>query len=472
MMSRSKVWSALMLSSVCVVGCDDPPLQEVPPAFGAPDAGWPAFVEDASIEAGPTPRVGPVFGVVTSDYSATSLSLLDEQGNVIADDYLNSGSARSGLVTALSGDVTLPSASGESDVLVILDRFKTDVVTRIRLSDATVLGQVKTHTPPAQTTENAYSSNPHDYVALAPNSAWISRVEPNLDPSVAEIDRGTDLLRLDPSTMMRTNERIDLSALNTKGTRTNMMTMQREEVDVFARPSRMVRIGDLLVVGLGRMSFDFSAYATGMIALANTQTRTATGFELPGLAVCSSVEEVPGQADMVLVGCSGFRRAPADPRATGGIALVRITNGAAQVVHLYRASEHPNDPAATNNIFSLGGTLVGAVAHGTRATPAMGDKPAVTASPDKLVVLDLATGSVVRELISAEVAFSIGGGLYDPATNLVLVPDSTIDANKKPTAGIRRFRYTAPSTFGELPIVKVGEKLNMPVRSIEFLGSH
>lgn len=457
-----------------LAACDDPPEQSGPPTFGLdgsaelPDASTATDGALAENDAA-APRVGPAFGVVSSDYTATSISLLDEQGNVVADNYLNSGSARAGLVTALSGDVTLPSLSGENGVLVVLDRYRTDVITRVRLSDGAILGQVKTHTPPTQTTENAYSSNPHDYVFFEPTSAWISRHEPNLDPGVAEIDRGTDLLRIDPGTMQRTSDRIDLSVLNTTGTRTNTMTMQPEQVDVYARPSRLTRLGNTLVVGLSRLSFDFSTYGTGAIAIVDVQTRAVTGFELSGLANCSEVGPVRGASDQVLVGCSGFRGQGSDPRTTGGIALVRIANGAGQLLHIWRAAEHPNDPTATNNVFSLGGTLVGAVSFGAREAAAMGSMPATPARPDQLLVLDLATGVVLRELFRAEAPYSLGGGLFDPDTGLVLVPDASVDANKRPTAGVRRFRFTAPSTFEELPLVKVAESLNMPVRTIDFL---
>jgi hypothetical protein len=470
---------ARLLSVACLavsVGCDDPPEQSGPPTFGGsndsatadggasapalPDAGVGAMLPSA-------PRTGPQFAVLSSDYSATSVSLLDVRGEVVADDYINSGAVRAGLVSALSGDVALPTRSGEQGVLVLLDRFRADVITRIRLADAQILGQVKTHTPPTQATSNAYSSNPHDYVRIDDTTAWVTRQNPNLDPSVPEIDRGTDLLRIDPSTMQRTGERIDLSVFNTKGTRVNPDTRLAEEVDVFARPSRMVRIGDTLVVALARMSFDFSAKGSGMVALVDLKTRAVRSLELPGLAFCSDVSAVPAQPDAVVVGCTAFQRE--DPRLTAGIAMLRVVQGDAQLLHIWRASEHPSDPVASNNVLALGGSLVGAVAFGASAQPAMGALPATQAAPDRFMILDLASGALVKELFRVDGAFNMGPGIFDGESGLLLLPDASVDADKKPTAGIRRFRFTAPSTFEELPTVKVASQLNMPVRAISPL---
>src|ERR1700753_357244 len=80
------------------------------------------------------------FAVVESDYTATAISLLDADGELLRDDFIDSASAMSGLVSALSGDVVLPTRSGQPGVLTLIDRLKTDVVTRIQLPEGKVLG--------------------------------------------------------------------------------------------------------------------------------------------------------------------------------------------------------------------------------------------------------------------------------------------------------------------------------------------
>ncbi|MFI5308898.1 MAG: hypothetical protein ACHQ53_16185, partial [Polyangiales bacterium] len=201
-----------------------------------------AAASDASSRAGlePTPRG---YAVVSTDYSVTSVSLLKPDGTPLQRDFVDSGSSSAGLVTALSGDVILPTRAGDPGVLVLLDRFRTDVVTRIDLRSGEILGQVKTIAPNAQS-NTTYSSNPHDYVYIDPGTAWITRYEPNTNAGAGDADLGADLLRLDPTRFVRTGDRIDFSQWNGLADRTNPDTGEHESVTVYARPSGLVRLGD------------------------------------------------------------------------------------------------------------------------------------------------------------------------------------------------------------------------------------
>ncbi len=437
-----------------LTACDSPP-----EAMGRPALGDAGFMDvDAGVDA-EAPRMGPSYAVLSSDYTASSISILDHEGNVVADDYIHSGSTSAGLVTTLSGGVTLPSRSGEHGVLVILDRFMSDVITRIRLSDGAILGQVKAHTPPAEGAQGGYSSNPQDYVLIDEHTAWVSRYEPNLDPAPAPIDRGTDLLRIDPSTMQRTDERIDLSAFDTTGARVDPDTQQEEEVKIFARPSLMVRVGEQLVVGLSRLAFDFSAIAEGAVALVDLPTRSAQAIALPGLANCSDVSKIADRDDAVLVSCAGFWQ-DAEGESTAGLAILGVREGTATIEHIWRASEHPGAQIAVNYPVSLGGTRVGAIE--------VGDALATPSTPDAFVVVDLASGAQ-SELFRIQSAFTIGAGTYDPQRRLLLVPDASVDANGKPTAGIRRFSLDEGGALHELPLVSVAVSTTLPVREVRPL---
>lgn len=444
-----KNWSALwwvgLFSVVCA--CDEL----------AEQAEFPRFFTDASTldgsdDAGMA-RPGPVFAVINSDWTATAISLLDAKGDVIADNYLHSGSTQAGLVTTLSGDVTLPTRSGDPGVLVVIDRYKTDVITRIRLADGKVLGQVKTHTPPTQTTEHAYSSNPHDYVRIDEHTAWVSRFEPNLDPKVAELDRGNDLLRIDPSTMTRTGERIDLSVFDAVGSRTDPDTGKTQRVRIYARPSALVRLGDMLVVGLARIAFDFSAVGTGMVALVDLKTRRVEGVTLEGLTGCGEVTYVPDDPDRVVVSCRGFYADP-DPRMGAGIVLLEVRDGLARVKAMWRAKDHPDAPLFGRAV-ALGKTEVAVVANDFTGT-----------LPDVLGVLDLTTGaySVLAEHRPGRGSF--GSLHFDAASGLLLVPDASLDKNGKPKGGLRRFVREADGTFVERSMVRVAEETAMPARHV------
>lgn len=450
MMTRDG-WKLLAVSAALLGGCDDPPAPDAPEALGVLDAG-------ASVDAGTErpdgslaepARVGPAYAALSSDWTATSISILDAEGKVIADDYVHSGSTRAGLVAALSGDVELPKHSGEPGILVLLDRFKTDVVTRIRLSDGVVLGQVKTHTPPDGTTQSSFSSNPQDYVRTDEQSAWITRSEPNLDPGAPELDRGNDLLRIDPRTMERTGDRIDLSSLDSKTTAAGSSA----EVRLVARPTRIVRVGGTLVVGISRTAFDFSVVGPGAVALVDLATKRVTPLELPGLKGCTEVDTVPNDVDTVLVSCSGDRAG--NPRESAGFVLLGIEAGGAKVETVWRAASDPSPQPFTFPAVSLGGTSVLATANDYSGT-----------QPDVLAVIDLATGAKTEIASVAPGVGRFGIPAFDAATGTLLVPDASLDEKKRPIAGVRRFRREASGAFTALETTRVATSTGMPVHYV------
>jgi hypothetical protein len=408
----------------------------------------------------------PAFAVVSSDFTSTSISLLDGDGALLADNYVSSGSTRVGLTTALSGDVAVPTHSGQGDVLTILDRFRNDVVTRIAMPSGEILGQVRTHGEPAAGSASAYSSNPQDYVYIDEQSAWVSRYEPNLDPSVPLAERGTDLLRIEPSTMTRTGDRIDLAFLDSTGSRTNPDTGAEEEVKVHARPASIVRVGDTLVVGLSLAAFDFSAVGEGAVALVDLNTKSAVGFALEGLQSCAEVVPVIDQPTHVLVGCTGFYLG--GPHEKAGIVELSITGGKARVERQWRASEHAEQPSAVADLVSLGAGRVGAVAFGQSEIPASEDFPAVPAAPDQFVVIDLGKGTQTV-LFESDTPYAIGYGFFAAESGLLLVPDAATDKDLRPTQGVHRFRLDETGAFKELGTIKVADDLALPARQVRAL---
>ena len=394
---------------------------------------------------------GLEFAVISSDWSATSVSLLGLDGALLADDYLTSGSKESGLVTALSGDVELPTRSGEQGVLVLIDRYKTDVITRVRISDGTILGQVKTHTPPTQATRNAYTSNPHDYLRIDDSTAWVTRNQPNLDPSIPDIDKGNDLLRIDPAKMERSTERIDLSSLNTRGTRKDPDTGADEEVDVFARPSRMTRVGNTLIVGLGRSAFDFTAFGSGMVAIVDLDTKSVEGLPIEGLSGCTSVKPIPDNNTDVLVGCGGQYK---KERETAGVAVVHVADGKATISNSWRAVDHADQPALSTGFVALSDTLIVAVSN-----KYAGSEPSVFGT------LSLETGLFTELLAIPAGTGSFGTAHFDDETGLLLVPDASVDGDKRPTAGVHRLEQSSTG-FERVGMTRVSASTAMPARHV------
>lgn len=462
-MTTRKIWQTLILGSALLGGCDDPPEQDGPSGLGPlmdastnpGDAAVDGSADGSVPDAGRPPRTGPAYALVNSDWTATAVSILDPKGQLVADNYINSGSSKAGLVTALSGDVELPKASGEPGILVLIDRFKTDVITRIRLSDGSILGQVKTHTPADTQTSTSYTSNPYDYVYIDPQTAWVTRNQPNIGEGAPTIDKGDDLFKINPTTMQRAGERIDLWVLNETATRTDPNTGTSQEVTLHARPSRMVRIANTLVVGITRTAYDFKAVGNGVVALVDLTTRAVTPFAIPGMKNCGSVNAVEGDTDWVVVTCSGDFNAT-DKRATAGIVMVNVTGSTGRIEHTYRASDDAAAPIAfTGGTVSLGGTLVGASANDYSGK-----------NPDVFAMIDLATSQRTPVVSETPGTGRFGTPAYDAENGILLLPDAAVDANKKPTKGLRRFQRGAGGTFSELELVRAAVDTGMPVRHV------
>jgi hypothetical protein len=444
-MTKRKTPCSLLLA-FAIAACDEPPEPAARPSFPDQDAAG-----TADDDAGAGERSAPHYAVLSGDWSACSIALLGADGAVLSDNYISSGSVQAGLVTALSGDVDLPTQSGDPGVLVLIDRFRTDVITRIRLSDGEVLGQLKTHTPPTQATNNAFSSNPHDYVRIDEETAWVTRNQPNLDPGVAEIDRGNDLLRINPATLERSDERIDLSSLNTTATRTNIDTGAEELVEVYARPSRMARVGDTLIVGLGLSAFDFSAFGPGTVAVVDLATKRVEGLAFDGLSGCTKAAPIPNESERVMVACAGQF---GETRQTAGFAIVHVNGGAARIDHVWRARDHATTPALSGPSVALGGTLIAAAADDDAGL-----------GPSVFGLLDLASGEFTELLSTTAGPGTFGTPLYDADAQLLLVPDASMDADARPTAGVHRFERHGDS-FEETALISVAEDTAMPARHV------
>ena len=391
----------------------------------------------------PVPGLDPsplAFAVVSSDYVVSSVGLLSPQGQVLSGEFIGSGSAPPGLVTALSGDVSLPTRSGDPRVLTLLDRFRTDVVTRVDPQAGTVLGQVATSAG-----DGSYSANPQDYVTIDDRSAWVSRFEPNPDVAEDDRDRGTDLIEIDPQRFERTGRRISLEHFNTEAERVNPDTGERQMVVAYARPTRMLRLGDQLAVGLGGLSRSFDAVGPGQVALVDPQTGDSQVLRLPGLASCVDLSPVPDDERRVAVACTGFYRGA--QRESGGLAMLELVDGELRVEHLWRAAEHPEQALSVYALVALNGTQVLAVAAGKGES-----------DQDVLLQVDLSRATQ-HTVFEARGRFVLGNGAYNPRTGLLMLPDASLDEAGNPAAGVHLFEWNAEGKLVLRDTLRVSSKL-------------
>jgi hypothetical protein len=380
----------------------------------------------------------PAFAVLSTDFTSSAISLLEEDGTLLADEWLTSGSTWPTLVAALSGDVALPTKQMGDGSIVVIDRLNTDVVSRFEMATGGLFGQVRTQ---GTSMVAAFSSNPHDCVFVNDSSAWVSRYEPSFeeapDPNVA----GTDLLEIDPTAMTLTGNRVDLSSFN-------------EEVDgmtAYARPDRLVRLGDFLLVGLDGLSADFTAASSGKVVVVDIATGDATGFSLPGMKACGIVVPVPGVDNRAFVSCRGASPTfdAVEQRMSAGLFVVEVDpDGIASIVRSWLPSSDPGAASSVGNIVPLDDRQVIAVANGDFAT-----------TTDEAYMLDVEAGDQML-LFSIPGSFEIGEGAYDADSQLLLIPVST--------EGVRLYGGDG-STFELIDTVEVSQSAGLGATVVSSL---
>lgn len=274
----------------------------------------PSGCDDAAGGAAPVP-VGDecVIAVVGTDYASTAVSLLDADGALCADDVIDSGSAAVGVLTALSGDVVLPTSPSPTGELVLVDRYPNAVLTVVSFASghAEVARQIPVGT--------GFDANPHDVLFLSPTRAYVSRYATNPTPTAdpGDLDDGGDLLIVDPSTgdlLGRVDLRAEAGAIG--------------GVAVDPRPDRLLALGGRIWVSLGNLSRRFDAAAEGALIGVDPATDTVVArLTLPGLANCGQVLAPAPDDSGFWLACVGLleggRPVPGD-EARAGLAFVAV----------------------------------------------------------------------------------------------------------------------------------------------------
>jgi hypothetical protein len=396
-----------------------------------------------------TPALNPLdatprYAVVSSDFSSSSIAMLDEGFGILDESWVNSGTTHPGLVATLSGDVVLPTRQAGDGTFAVIDRFLTDVVTRFFVPSGNLNGQVRTH---GDVGETGFSSNPQDLIFVDADSAWVPRYQPNLDPSALPETLGNDLFEINSTDMSATGARIDLSSLNTTAT---VATEEGPvEVEVFARPSRGVLIGSTVLVGLDRISVGFDAAGSGMVAVVDLEDDSVEGVELPGLKSCGRIVPVPGAPAKVIVACIGFSQPFGDEaqiRASSGIAVLDVGESGATIERIWRAADDPVSAIAVNFAIALDAQRVVGLANGDFVT-----------NTDALYVTDLESGA--QELMHESTgSFAVGVSAYDAEGKILYVPDAAENV-------VIELAATAEG-FVEVGSTAIAPSLSLPPRQV------
>lgn len=367
---------ALAMSLLCVgtLGCPEPSTCRNATLMDVPDV---------------------VMSVVLSDYASSAIVLVREDGSNVV--WVDSGSRAPGLVSALSGDVVLPSTQLTPHALVLLDRYQSDVMTVLPFeAPNSLLWQADLRGGRTAGT----SPNPQDALAV-PDGRWlVSRFNPSVG-DVPEMARGNDLVVMDPAAHTMVT-RVDLHAdVEVGGTH------------FFARPSRLAALAaegrPYALVGLARLS-DLSHRETGpgAVALVDSAHLSASVLELAGLSNCGAVAVNPTQTSEAFVLCQGDAFAVDESRA--GIVRVAIEDGVLVERGRLSIAVQPTMPAPGNGLVVIDSEHVAYVAHGALSPP----------SPDQLVMV---TALSQCEVLAEAEAFTLGEGAYDARDARLLVPD-------------------------------------------------
>ncbi len=346
----------------------------------------------------------PRLAIVMSDYASSAIAIVSDDGEVIAP-WLDSGTRPPELVAALSGDVALPRVMPDGSALALIDRFQTDVLTRVPYASPTSMSQTDLR---GGRTSGA-SPNPQDVLAL-PDGRWlVSRFNPAEDPSAPELARGNDLavLSADDHTLV---DRIDLDA-----------DLTVDGVTYFARPSGLValREGETLhvLVGLARLSsLLLRLTGPGAVARLDPIGGEVEVLALDALSNCTSVAAFPGDDARALVLCRGDAFGEDETRS--GLVEIAIEGGALVERRRFVPALDAAIPPPSNGLVVLDDARAAYVSSGSVRDGRV----------DRLVVIDLDASEAQVVAESSPTPFELGEGALDPSRGELLVPDGNARA--------------------------------------------
>ena len=351
---------------------------------------------DADNDADGPPSTPPwAITVIGTDYVSTSVSLISrESRSLFRENIIHSGSSSPGLSVALSGDVVFPRTWNHKNWIVLLDRYPNSVLTFVDPNDFNVIGQLSVAT--------GFASNPHDFLWLWENKAYVTRYETNPRPGNEPYDGGDDILIVDPVARTITG-RIPLAGYAD--------TAHHPQAQ--ARPDQMTYADGRVWVTLDHLTNDFEQSGEGRVVAIDPQTDEVVALvRLPEVTNCTGMAY--NRHDHALyLSCSGLFVAGTEAQLThSGIVAIDLKADPPQARVVRRAQDGVGRPYGFDLDVAQGRHLL-AVRFGDLET----------GIPDRLVAIDLETAeeTVVHEAGSA---YGMGGLLADDATNTVYVGEA------------------------------------------------
>lgn len=335
------------------------------------------------------------------DYSSTSLSLLNLEGGIAAEDFLNSGSTVPGLSTAIGSDVVAPSSPSPNSEIVVIDRGNA-VLTWIDHQTRDVIGQMVVG-------EAFYGHNPQDYLALSPTKAYVARG--GVVFGSGSDFTGDDLLIINPSTRTELGS-IGLSDLAQQSPGTTSTN--------YAAPYRVIKVGDYVYVVLQNLTADGSFLAaTASLAIIDPSDDSVVGdLVLTGLENCGdAIYSIPNSE--VTVVCSGnFAKGPDLQLERSGLAIIDASNPAAPTLKKVIAATSFAPKPLADDLGYVGVSKVAVVSYG-ETDFATGN---VIQTENVYVVDTSASTDIANEIYNADGAFQLTV-FADPVSQRLYVGD-------------------------------------------------
>lgn len=368
--------------------------------------------------------------VSESDYTSTNISALTPAGLELSESFISSESASPGVTVALSGDVVFPSVAPASGRVVLIDRYPNSVLTFVDAASGKVEQQISVGT--------GFGSNPHDYLELSNERAFVTRYEANPKPGREEHDGGSDVLILDPSDGSISG-RIDLTTA--------------DDGELLPRPDHLLRRGDEVWVTLQGLSRDFSkARAQRIVGISLADESVAWTVELTGFTSCGKIALSPS-GKRGAVACSGLLGGgalAASPESD--VVLLDLSESPPAVLKSFGASEQLGAPLGSALAFASETLLVGT---------AFGD--AAASRNDVAYTLDTEDGSV-SQLYDAGAAFALGDLQCTPgcADTLCYLADAQANA-------LVVWQITKDGELTHHAPLITGESIGLPPRALGSL---
>ncbi|MBN2573772.1 MAG: hypothetical protein JXP73_04340 [Deltaproteobacteria bacterium] len=398
-----------------------------PDGAGGGETAASAPLGNDGIDAGGAGKVAGI-AVVNSDYASSSVSLLDRDGNLVADGCLHSGSGDPGLSATLSGDVVLPTEVPAGGPIPVIDRAN-NAITWLDATTCAVLGQLAVGT--------GFRANPQDVVTLSASKAYVVRQDPNPVPTPAleDFDDGNDVLIVDPSRLQVTG-RIDLGPYAPAG--------------VLPRGHRALLAGGSVFVSLNAIGADYAAYGAGRVVVIDPATDVVTGvIDIPGAKNCGALAYAAA-VQRLFVACGGAYGEPAGQAATS--AIVAIDLGQVPPAVAAQAAATGGAPYSNLTVGVLDATTAVAVVVGDFSND----------PPDSLWSVPLDGRAPVQIFASTE-GFAIGALLFDPERALVFAADGPMGSS----AYLRIFEVSAAG-FVLGKTAKTNPTHKLPPRALAF----